>query len=92
MTFTTFLLTVLAVVIGNNITVRTFNKCDDAQKFWFDIFNYGFVIVDSTVENYNWNPRKDYNGTETTGLIEKVIARGEWHLHIGKYYVFYIIP
>lgn len=92
MTLTTFLLVVLAVVVGNNVTLRTFTKWDDAQKLWFTVFNFGFVVIDSTIENYTWAPRKDYHGVETVGLIEKVVGRGEWHLHIGKYYVFYILP
>lgn len=92
MTFTTFLLTVLAVIVGNNIFVKTLVKERDSIKFWLSVFDFGFIVVDSTVEKYNYNPRKDHHGVTTIGLIETVVGRGEWHLHIGRYYVFYITP
>lgn len=91
MTFTTFLLIVLAVVIGNKIFLKILPGPDDAERLRFHIFNYGFVIVDSTI-NSLWNPTHVAGDAVPVGLIEQVVARKEWHLHLGKYYVFYTTP
>jgi hypothetical protein len=91
MTFTTFLLTVLAVAIGNKTTLNIFTGVDDAEKIRFSIFHYGFVVVDSTI-NSLWNPKYVEGDAVPVGLIKQVIARKEWHLRFGKYYVFYTTP
>lgn len=93
MSLLTFLEIVLAVVIGNNTELKTLVNKRECVKFWLSVFGYGFVVVDSTVEGYNYAPRKgEYLGVNTEGLINTVVSRGEWHLHIGKYYVFYTTP
>jgi hypothetical protein len=91
MSLLTFLEIVLAVAIGNKTVLNIFTGVDDAEKIRFSIFRYGFVVVDSTI-NSIWNPRHVEGDAVPVGLIEQVIARKEWHLHVGKYYVFYTTP
>ncbi len=91
MTVATFLLVYLAVVIGNKTTLNIFTGVDNAEKIRFNIFEYGFLVVDSTI-NSLWNPSHVEGDAVPVGLIKQVIARKEWHLHIGKYYVFYTTP
>lgn len=92
MSLLTFLEIVLAVVIGNNTVLKTLVNGRECVKFWLSVFGYGFVVVDSTVEGYNYAPSKGQIGVKTEGLINTVVNRGEWHLHIGRYYVFYTTP
>lgn len=91
MTLTTFLLTVLAVAIGNKAVINIFTGVNDAEKIRIHIFHYGFLVIDSTIESL-WNPKHVEGDAVPVGLIKQVIDRGEWHLRIGKYYVFYTTP
>jgi hypothetical protein len=91
MSFSTFLLIVLAVVIGNQIFLKVSLGVDDAEKIRFNIFYYGIVVVDSSIPSL-WNPRHVEGDAVPVGLIKQVIARKEWHLRLGRYYVFYTTP
>ena len=91
MSLLTFLEIVLAVAIGNKTVLNIFTGVDDAEKIRFSIFQYGFIVVDSTI-NSLWNPEHVEGDAVPVGLIKQVIARKEWHLHVGKYYVFYTTP
>jgi hypothetical protein len=92
MSLLTFLEIVLAVVIGRNTELRTLVNERECVKFWLSVFEYGFVVVDSRVKGYNYAPRKGQTGTDTKVLIKTVVDRGEWHLRLGKYYVFFTTP
>ena len=91
MSLLTFLEIILAEVIGNKIVFKIFSGPDDAEKIRFNIFSYGFVVVDSTV-NSVWNPSYVEGDAVPVGVIKQIIARKEWHLRLGKYYVFYTTP
>lgn len=91
MSLLTFLEIVLAVAIGNKTVLDIFTGVDDAEKIRFSVFHYGFVVVDSTI-NSLWNPKYVEGDAVPVGLIKQVIARKEWHLRFGKYYVFYTTP
>ena len=91
MSLLTFLEIVLAVAIGNKTVLNIFTGVDEAEKIRFSIFQYGFIVVDSTI-NSLWNPWHVEGDAVPVGLIKQVIARKEWHLHVGKYYVFYTTP
>jgi len=91
MSFSTFLLIVLAVVIGNTIYLKISLGPDNAEKIRFHIWHYGFVVVDGSI-NSVWNPSYVEGDAVPVGLIKQIIARKEWHLRLGKYYVFYTTP
>jgi len=81
MTFTTFLLVILAIVVGINLDIKLGYPGRTGIKFLFTLFNVGFIVVDSSYTN----------DLETQSVIGLVKDRKEWHLHLGKYYVFYFI-
>ena len=98
MSLTTFLLVVLAVWVGNNLNI-TIGRAGwlKSVKLCCTVFGTGFMIVDSTVKDTVRTPitldSTDYEEfDQTQTIINKVKDRGEWHLHIGKYYAFYITP
>jgi hypothetical protein len=82
MTLTTFLLIVLAVMVGNNLDIKLGYPGRPGIKFLFTLFGVGCIIMDGL----------NTNDVETQNVIaETVIDRKEWHLHLGRYYVFYFI-
>jgi len=98
MAISTFLLIVLAVMIGNNIsiphsliTTHTF-RAGTTFVIWF--FNcFGFVVLDDrqTQLSSNFNDDGVNEHIPVNSIrIKEYIARGKWRLHLGHFYVFYI--
>lgn len=81
MTFTTFLLVILAVWIGTNLDIKLGYPGRSGIKFLFTVFGVGCIIVDGL----------DTNDLETQSVIGLVKDRKEWHIHLGRYYIFYFI-
>jgi hypothetical protein len=98
MTVATFLLIVLAVMVGNNIsiphslvTTHTF-RADTTFVIWF--FNcFGFVVLDDRLTQTSSNFNDDGVNEQipvNSIRIKEYIAQGKWRLHLGHYYVFFI--
>lgn len=98
MAISTFLLIVLAVMIGNNIsiphslvTTHTF-RAGTTFVIWF--FNcFGFVVLDDrqTQLSSNFNDDGVNEHIPVNSIrIKEYISRGKWRLHFGHFYVFYI--
>ena len=87
MSLLTFLEIVLAVWVGNNLRISLRYVQIESVKLYCTVFDTGFMIIDSTVKHLVYE-----NYDVTQDIINKVKDRNEWHLHIGKYYVFYITP
>jgi hypothetical protein len=82
MTLTTFLLVVLAAWVGTNLDIKLGYPGRPGIKFLFTLFGVGCIMMD----------RSDTNDLETQNVIaETVIDRKEWHIHLGRYYIFYLI-
>ena len=96
MSLLTFLEIVLAVWVGNNLNITNGRQgWLRSVKLSCTVFGIGFMIVDSSVSDIVYHPTDNDECEEfdkTKDIIDKVTNRGEWHLHIGKYYAFYITP
>jgi hypothetical protein len=98
MTVATFLLIVLAVMVGNNISIPhslvTTHSFRGTTTFVIWLFNsFGFVILDDrlTQPSSNFNDDGVNEQIPVNSIrIKEYIARGKWRLHLGHYYVFFI--